>query len=589
MKKYALIALLTGLVACGTQDITPAETLSMTLPYLPRLAGKVGTQYININATDRVGIKVDGGAETMYGASGTGSVSCNEGVQSCTLSVSIAPGAHSLTVTSYAGATVISTKTVPIMITAGQANTLSVTLDPVGVSKSLNMYYSSDNSFLTLSDGSVTIRQTGVQTLQVNLKDAVGGNMKLPATMTVCADNSALSGTVNSGGIVSLTASGFNTSAAQVWVVEGANCADASKELGRLKLHAEGSLKWKAPITDGIVDGTRGSAAIAPDGTIYIGGRDSKLHAFSPDGTEKWAYTVGSYVQSAPAIALDGTVYFGSYDAKVYALHPDGTLKWSYTTGGNVISSPAIAADGTIYFGSGDNKVYALNPNGTLKGSCTTGGQIYASPAIGADGTVYVGSFDKKLYALDASGVPKWVIGGGATGAFDGSPAIGPDGTIYAANQDGKLYAFSPSGAKKWDVTIGTGSGAAVTLDASGNVYVGNNAGDLKKVSPSGSVLATFAGDGFASIVAGATITAGGDVYVGSLDGNLVGLTGSLSGRWSFQTSGRVQSSPALGQDGILYFGAVDDPNFYALYTTASGYASSSWPKFRKNNLNTGR
>ena len=38
----------------------------------------------------------------------------------------------------------------------------------------------------------------------------------------------------------------------------------------------------------------------------------------------------------------------------------DGTQKWAFTTGTEIESTPAIGADGIIYYGSGDGKLYAI-------------------------------------------------------------------------------------------------------------------------------------------------------------------------------------------------------------------------------------
>jgi len=68
-------------------------------------------------------------------------------------------------------------------------------------------------------------------------------------------------------------------------------------------------------------------------------------------------------VRSGPAIAADGTVYVGSLDRKLYAINQDGSLKWIFTTGNYLnSSSPAIDADGTVYVGSFDHKLYAFGP-----------------------------------------------------------------------------------------------------------------------------------------------------------------------------------------------------------------------------------
>ena len=108
-------------------------------------------------------------------------------------------------------------------------------------------------------------------------------------------------------------------------------------------------------------------------------------------------------MQSTAAIAPDGTIYVGSEDDNLYAIKPDGMKKWKFKTGGAIESSPAISADGTIYVGSDDSHLYAVNPNGSLKWKflADAGFRVVSSPAIGADGTVYVGSDDGSLYALE--------------------------------------------------------------------------------------------------------------------------------------------------------------------------------------------
>ena len=64
-------------------------------------------------------------------------------------------------------------------------------------------------------------------------------------------------------------------------------------------------------------------------------------------------------IESA-AIALDGTIYVGSYDKCLFAINPDGTEKWRFMTGDHIESSPAIGSDGIIYIGAGDGYLYAI-------------------------------------------------------------------------------------------------------------------------------------------------------------------------------------------------------------------------------------
>ncbi len=237
--------------------------------------------------------------------------------------------------------------------------------------------------------------------------------------------------------------------------------AAGSKDYGyRLRaLGPDGKLKWTGQVkgrTGGSWwTGDAGSSpAVAPDGTIYVGGscRIGAVHAVAADGTLKWAYKIknGRYVVSSPAISIsDKTVYVGSTEGRFVigtqsgrflALGFDSSLKWSFRTAGEITSSPAIAYDGTVYFGSRDGDFYAFGKDGQEKWKYKTGDHIYSSPAIDADGKIFFGSHDHYLYCLSPKGKLLWRYLTG--GAVTSSPAIGADGTVYVGSSDGYLYAF---------------------------------------------------------------------------------------------------------------------------------------------------
>lgn len=141
------------------------------------------------------------------------------------------------------------------------------------------------------------------------------------------------------------------------------------------------------------------SAAIGPDGTIYIGPKDGFLYAlresrsflFGLRGKAVWKYKIGTTIETSPVLAPDGTVYMGADNAKIYAIAPPtsgaaGRLLWDFQTGGTLISSPVIGPDGSLYSGSMDGKVYAFHDTkrgksaqgpltGTWYGSVRLGGQ----------------------------------------------------------------------------------------------------------------------------------------------------------------------------------------------------------------------
>ena len=74
------------------------------------------------------------------------------------------------------------------------------------------------------------------------------------------------------------------------------------------------------------------------------------------------------------------------------------------------------------------------------------------------------------------------------------------------------------------------------------------------------------------AIYSSPALGADGTIYVGSVDDNLYALTPSGSLKWKYTTGSMIDSSPALGADGTIYVGSWDD-NLYALTDNAERLA----------------
>ena len=57
---------------------------------------------------------------------------------------------------------------------------------------------------------------------------------------------------------------------------------------------------------------------------------------------------------------------------------------------------------------------------------------------------------------------------------------------------------------------------------------------------------------------------------------------------WEFKTGYYVTSSPAIGSDGTVYVGSMDN-KLYAIKTESLGLAKSPWPMRGQNPQHTGR
>ena len=274
-----------------------------------------------------------------------------------------------------------------------------------------------------------------------------------------------------------------------------------------------------------------GTPAIGADGSLYLSSSsigldsDSVFSLFTPsEPILNWADYTG--LCTAPPVIGSGIIYVASTVDGIFAIHAGtGGLLWNYNTG-DLLYPPAIGSNGVVYIGDQLGFFYAFNgATGAVQWEQsianlggTSGG--WTSPAIGADGTVYVG------YAL--TNANKVASGGlaafnGATGTLlwslktnsvYNSPAIGPGGDIYFSDSAGYLYGVTSLGAETWSHKLGSNTDAAV--DSSGTVYAGS----------------------------------GRDLVVYN------GVSGALNWTFSVPAGDLVQTAPAIGADGTIYFGS---------------------------------
>lgn len=168
------------------------------------------------------------------------------------------------------------------------------------------------------------------------------------------------------------------------------------------KLYAvtsEGSLKWTYQT------GTAADSSPAfTDGVIYFGSGDGYFYAINADGTLRWKLWTGNLVDSSAAIASDGTIYVGTGGAgtsgTLRAISSSGTQLWCLNITGGVRSSPAIDANGNIYVGTAGGEIRAIKPDGSTLWTYNIGQSVLSSPAIGGEGQVVVGSDDGCIYCF---------------------------------------------------------------------------------------------------------------------------------------------------------------------------------------------
>ena len=318
---------------------------------------------------------------------------------------------------------------------------------------------------------------------------------------------------------------------------------------------------WRFTTDDPITS----SAALGAMGIIYVGA-NSQLYAINPDGTEKWKYKAGAYIGAAPVIGSDGTIYLPvSFIASGYsgyglliALHPDGYSKWRFRTNYYNRSTPTLGADGNIYLATaGFEGLLAIDPYGNEIWRLPAFGNANWSPPMAPDGTIYFSATLGTFTAVETT----------SSGLADTPWPM----DSHDAQHSGRNSEFTPacSGpvitAGLENLLIESDSTATLTITVNGDPpldyqWYEGFAGDKSKPVGSGADFTTLAlsesKQYWVEISNTCGFTFSRTVTVA------VGIEGQI--KWFFEANEEVMTSPAIADDGTVYFG-TQSSTLYAL------------------------
>ncbi|TFG05187.1 MAG: hypothetical protein EU536_02775 [Promethearchaeota archaeon] len=250
------------------------------------------------------------------------------------------------------------------------------------------------------------------------------------------------------------------------------------------------------------------AGCIGKDGTVYIAAGDGKIHAYAPDGTEKWYYDVlhkrpkklftfstNYWFEANICLGPDGAIYVANDDFFLYKLTKEGKPVWAYRTGFLIWSAPSFGNDGSVYIAGFDHILYALDmETGQLKWKTNLHGSLVSSPCVGEDGTIYQGAFSGKIFAVDGkNGSVRWEFD--TKGHIYASAAIAPDNTVYIGSTNGTFYAFEgKTGNVKWTYYIGDAIRASASIGPDPEakspylIYFGGGDGAVYAIDPDGHI-----------------------------------------------------------------------------------------------------
>jgi outer membrane protein assembly factor BamB len=337
-----------------------------------------------------------------------------------------------------------------------------------------------------------------------------------------------------------------------------------------------GNSLWTAPIN--IADTNLSAVAIGDGNRLYLTSQNALNVIDSSNGALQWTYPIdssGATVpnNSIPIIDASNNIFFGARNSYLYSVNGEQRMfNWRYKVGGAIQGMPVISADNHIYVGANNARLYDFSGNSAVTPPITAivpmymlnvkhtnlstyygptsatipaiywqapfvSGNLFVSPSIAIDSSanMYLGSNDGYLYSLNSStGATNWLkrvnntnsIAFISPNSIYTTPVIGPNGTIYIGSNEGYLFALTTAGTIKWSYHAGYPLQSSPIMDASGSIYFG----------------------------AGNNMYAVGDAGIEAYS------------KWltPFSTNAHVNSSPALGPNGLLYFGS-DDGYVYAI------------------------
>lgn len=322
---------------------------------------------------------------------------------------------------------------------------------------------------------------------------------------------------------------------------------------------------------------SQSSAAIAPDGSIYTTCRDNNLYKWSADGQSVWVKEIfkpsassKSVTYGTPSIDTDGTVFIGGGDSKsdtagdgtLKAFNPDGTVKWNFSGWWASSGSPAPTCQGVIAAIDGDNIYYGhTGTNGLVMSvnKATGARNGFAAPAGGARSGI----------AISKAGTLHWY--GGQYGLFGIDKSSLDNGG--ADKQNHKWRIFGDSSSSEYATTNALGQLACVTVDGTPCVAGIATDGRGTKVyvakAATGEVVSTcYIDDTDAQDQGGIVVDRDGNLVAGlnytlGQDNGGVIVINPSSGTvvCRFRTQEKISGSPAVDKAGNIHFGT--ESGFY--------------------------
>jgi len=295
-----------------------------------------------------------------------------------------------------------------------------------------------------------------------------------------------------------------------------------------------GDIAWQYPIPGAEErSAIRSCPAVDHRHRLYVAMGKTLFALAEGDGVAKvlWEFPTPAHIPGSPSLGPDGLIRVHSMDKNLYFVTEDGEEGLSPVELQEPLgwASPLADDDANTWVNAYSGGLLKVDSGGeTKRNSFFRTRQKFDSTGFIYKGVYYVGSEDGFVYAISISGMRGRITwdhlkGQGKTDWFiNSAPAMSPAPSIIIAGRDEHLYAFGMNGKKTWKVHLRGQMLASPVVSPEGDVYVGVS---TLKYGKRGQ---------------GRLVCVGGEPH---------------KIKWEFKASGAIESTPVVGEDGLIYFG----------------------------------
>ena len=298
---------------------------------------------------------------------------------------------------------------------------------------------------------------------------------------------------------------------------------------------------------------------------------------------EEWRFLTRRAPCGSPVYDGEGTLLFAS-DALHAVDAATGEQKWEFAVGldGFGSAAPIIGANGLIYIASVEG-LHAIDRRaGKVVWKYPTRSAGNATGAVGKDGTVYAYLGGAFVALNGKTGVEKWefAVPNPHPDAqhIPSSPTLDNHGAVIFGGANQSVYALDcDTGKPRWTRDIGQSLiNSSPAIGDDGTVYISSSGpGDSRINALDGATGAIVWRMGFrVGVIGSPALGDNGLLYFGCGNRSVYALDqrgGDV--RWKYTTGSWIESSPAIGMDGTVYIGSGD----HKLYALDGATGAKKW------------